>query len=356
MYLYWFERIIRKMSGDSSWALPYWNYTSASERQLPSMFRVTTSELYTVNRNSAMNSGAGSLPGTDVQYSTGFAETDYYIAQGDIEGTPHDAVHVDMGGWMGSVPTAAQDPIFYLHHANIDRLWNLFLAQGGGRSDPTSDSTWTGVTFTFFDENGSQVKMTPCDVLEASAQLNYTYEGEPPQVTQTCGTLPPWIFREIVLLKFPFPPNPIDGDPYTLPVDISSIVQKLESILQNPAKRIYLELQGVTTDTQPGATWEVYVGLPAGVAPNPSSPFYVGKMALFGAGVKSDAHMTFHPASLRFYIETAISGPLANGQGSIPITFVPRGILINGHRSTPRVKSPVTVTNGEIIVVTRSRQ
>src|SRR5882762_8284165 len=35
MYLYWFERIIRKMSGDSSWALPYWNWTAVTQRKLP---------------------------------------------------------------------------------------------------------------------------------------------------------------------------------------------------------------------------------------------------------------------------------------------------------------------------------
>src|SRR5260370_160690 len=28
MYLYWFEKIIRRMSGDYGWALPYWNYES----------------------------------------------------------------------------------------------------------------------------------------------------------------------------------------------------------------------------------------------------------------------------------------------------------------------------------------
>ena len=46
MYLYWFERIIRKMSGDSSWALPYWDYISPSQRHLPGPFQDSTSELF----------------------------------------------------------------------------------------------------------------------------------------------------------------------------------------------------------------------------------------------------------------------------------------------------------------------
>ena len=46
---------------------------------------------------------------------------------------------------MGDPLTAAQDPIFWLHHANIDRLWNHWLQQGGGRADPT-DSALCGAS------------------------------------------------------------------------------------------------------------------------------------------------------------------------------------------------------------------
>lgn len=35
----------------------------------------------------------------------------------------HGGVHVRVGGHMASVPYASFDPIFYLHHANVDRLW-----------------------------------------------------------------------------------------------------------------------------------------------------------------------------------------------------------------------------------------
>jgi hypothetical protein len=353
MYLYWWERIVRKYSGDPTWALPYWNWTSHTH--LPSLFRVTTSDLYTSNRDTNINNGTGSLPATDVDYTAAFAELKYYDAQGSIEVLPHNQVHVDIGGWMSSVPTAAQDPIFYLHHANMDRLWDLWLAQGGGRSDPTSDTTWTGVTFTFFDENANKVTMTPCDVLNASTQLNYTYQGEPPQVVQSCGALPPWIFRYVVLLAFPFPTAPIDGDPYMVPVDINTIIQSLETILENPLQQVYLELDGVATNTQPGVGWEVYVGLPIGVAPDPTSPFYVGKMALFAAGVRSAAHETFHRATLRFNATKALRAVLTPGGNSAPLTFIARGILVDGKPVTPNVKSTVTIAGGKFAVETRER-
>jgi tyrosinase len=42
----------------------------------------------------------------------------------------HDMVHVDVGGagHMGNVPVAAFDPIFWLHHCQVDRLFCLWQA------------------------------------------------------------------------------------------------------------------------------------------------------------------------------------------------------------------------------------
>ena len=354
MYLYWFERIVRKYSGNPNWALPYWNWTT--ETLLPAPFRVTTSELYTSHRNVAINNGTGALPAPDVNYSAPFAELDYYTAQSMLEGVPHGAVHVDVGGWMANIPTAAQDPIFYLHHANIDRLWDLWLAQGGGRADPTSDSTWTSQVFHFFNENGSAVSMTPCQILEAATQLNYKYQGEPAQVPQTCGTIPLWLFSYLVLLNIPFPPTPIGPDPYIVEVSIANIEQELVNILNNSLQEVFLELDGVQTKTQPGTTWEVYVGLPAGVAPSPTSPFYVGKMALFGRGVVTDTVGTFHPATLRFNATKALRAVVSAGAASAPISFFCRGIVVNGKQQPGNPQSLVTVTSAVFRVQTRKRQ
>ena len=49
-----------------------------------------------------------------------------------LESNPHNQVHVDVGGdspdgriWglMSDPGLAALDPIFYMHHSNIDRMW-----------------------------------------------------------------------------------------------------------------------------------------------------------------------------------------------------------------------------------------
>ena len=359
MYLYWWERIVRKYSGNPNWALPYWNWTA--NPKLPAPFRVLTSNLYTPNRDPNMNNGTGSLPATDVAYkaplSSDFSNLDYYSAQSAVESSPHNVIHGDVGGasgWMSYIDMAAQDPIFYLHHSNIDRLWDLWLAQGGGRSDPTGDATWTGKVYNFYDENGATVSMTPCDILNAATQLNYEYQGEPAQVPQTCGSIPIWVFRYVILLVVPFPQPPIGPDPYIVEMNVANLPQ-LSPILSNPLKQVFLELDGVQTENPPGATWEVYVGLPAGAAPDPTSPFYVGKMGLFGRGVKN-GNRHFQTASFRFNATNALKAVIAPGGVNAPISFFCKGIVINGTQQPGQPQSDVTVTQGKLVVQTRKRQ
>jgi hypothetical protein len=358
MYLYWFERIIRKMSGDYGWALPYWNWSSASERQLPAAFRDPTSELYTSHRNSAMNSGAGSLPASDVSYTTAFSFVNFASASSSLEGTPHGAVHVDVGGWMGSVPTAAQDPIFYLHHCNIDRLWNLWLRQGGGRTDPLSDNTWKTSQFLFFDANGAQVKMTGCEVLRAAEQLNYTYEGEPTQIREYCLKIfkPSLVFQTIILLHLPIPEFILGSEPVSFPIDIKQLRERLVSIAESKTETLLLELDRVEAERQPGVVWEVYVGLPANAKPDPKSPYYVGNLALFGSGIRSEVHHGFKPAHFAFPVGRAVMTSLKGREDQLQVTFVPHGVLVDGKPTHPNVESPVRVGQASLAVETQKRQ
>ena len=170
------------------------------------MFRDSSSALF-ASRKTAMNNGTGSLLASAVDTSSGMAETVFADGSDTLESTPHDDVHVGVGGLMGSVSTSAQDPLFYLHHCNMDRLWNTWLAQGGGRHNPLSDTAWKNDKFTFFDENGAEVKMSGCQVLRAALQLNYKYEGEPAQVNSYCLRVfkPMIVLQKEILFRLPDP-------------------------------------------------------------------------------------------------------------------------------------------------------
>lgn len=60
-----------------------------------------------------------------------------YGAFQSLEGNPHGSAHVAFGGSISSVPSAARDPLFFLLHCNVDRLWALWQ-RSNGRFDPAS--------------------------------------------------------------------------------------------------------------------------------------------------------------------------------------------------------------------------
>jgi tyrosinase len=349
MYLYWFERIVRKMSGDGQWALPYWNWTSPTQRQVPAPFRDSATELF-APRYPAMNDGTGSLPATDVSYAAAFAFIPFDEASNSLEGTPHGDVHVDVGGLMRRVPTAAQDPLFYLHHCNIDRLWNLWLAQGG-RIDPIDDAQWKAKSFLFFDENGAKVTMKGCEVLRAAEQLHYTYEGEPPQVKQDCLRLvrPIRVYVQEPLIRLPIPPIKLGPEPVSFEIDVRQLRAQLGPVAESRTDQLLLRLDGLEADRQPGAVWEVYVGTGAAGA-RPDSPSYVGNLSLFGKGIRGDTHGEFEPARAVFVINRAMAAALKQGGDRVPVTFIPHGILVDGKPSTPQVESPVTIGSASLMI------
>jgi len=195
-YLWYFERIIRGMSGNAEFALPYWNYSYVDQRTIPPAFR--TGPLLDATRAAGLNSGTTELDLNRVPYLAALAPTEYTtpssgapigfggratgspsisLSGGILEGTPHGLVHTGVGGDMGAFETAGLDPIFWLHHCNLDRLWSRWHQYDGGRNDPT-DPAWLNQSFTFYDEAGSTVPISCKDVIDTRA-LGYVYDDDP---------------------------------------------------------------------------------------------------------------------------------------------------------------------------------
>lgn len=78
---------------------------------------------------------------------------------GMVESQPHNLVHDAIGGYMGDF-IAASDPVFWTHHANVDRLWEVWMRRQG-MSYFNGPMAWKTEPFLFFcDENGRSVDNT----------------------------------------------------------------------------------------------------------------------------------------------------------------------------------------------------
>ena len=142
-YLYFFELTLKDL--DRTVSLPWWDWTSAAahERGLPSAY----------TDDGWVNPLTGGLIGPlarrqgDARHpapARTFRQPDnpWWLPTRDniewILNRPdfldfaqqleqvHDDVHVWIGGTVADVPYAAYDPIFWAHHAMIDRLWRLW--------------------------------------------------------------------------------------------------------------------------------------------------------------------------------------------------------------------------------------
>ena len=379
MYLYWFERIVRSMSGVPSWALPFWNYRptpadpAAANRVLPLPFRNpanATNPLFTANRNATINNGTGSLSATICDPSVALAQTAFTgpavnfggnpSGSGQLENRPHNNVHVAIGGWMGDPRTAAQDPIFWLHHANIDRYWNVWLKQGGGRADPTNNTTWRNRVFTFFRENGTQVTMTACDILNASAQLHYTYAGEPPQVTQSCPPVikfpPLQVIERPIRIPIPDPEMVIgEARAVTRVMQMKAvppeILRDAKAAVAAPDKNLILNFATVQADAQPGAVFEVWVGPEGTPGPGVAGSHHLGDIALFAQGIRGVSHQGEEKASFSFKLDDAVAPALARGAADIRIAVIPTDpVDVGGKHGLKKPAAPLRITDMSVTV------
>ncbi|HXV73528.1 MAG TPA: tyrosinase family protein [Sphingomonadales bacterium] len=349
MYLDWFERIVRKYSGMYDWAIPYWDWTNPAQRALPQPFRVQGNTLYDATRNSAVNAGASLSTSLATSVANAMTLLDYFSTQSSVNG-PHGSVHVSVGGNMGSIYTAAQDPIFWAHHSQVDRLWNLWLAQGGGRSSPVGNATWRNTTYTFFDECCQAVTMKGCDIIRAAQQLSYTYEGEPPQVQQYCPIAWIPVLAELKSLVVWQPRTVLSGKPVRVPLapaaERESLGKQLHAFAPAPRQNAFLQIKGIEAETQPGISWEVYVG-PRGFRPVPQSPYFVGIFALFSAGLKTRKEH-YRPAEFAFPLGRVLEA--APDPANLEVVYVPSSGLETKEPMLEKLDVRSRLTVGEMSV------
>ena len=363
MYLAAFERMVQHHLDDESWSLPYWYAIDPDHPQrsiLPPAFRDTTkrdNDLHTTHRARRVNAGkpiyGAGFPRSFLDAGLGdaltagrYATADGVTAfgggkrarpsfsgpeQGLLEGTPHGTVHVLVGGptgWMSSFFTAALDPIFWLHHANLDRLWQVWLDLG--HRDPRRQRAWMDTKFSFPAPDGGTLTWSVAEVLDTTA-LGYTYDDlEPPSGVAAALKRPapqvapetPAPQSEVVRLRRQATPVTEDTDLPTPPrvvgavddVDLTSSAPVTIPVRSgaDAGIRTYLRIEGVT-GTAAVPAYSVYLDVPAGDAPDAHPELRAGTVATFGLE------------------ETSVAGDLHDGDGlTVVLDVTPVRAVLEG--------------------------
>jgi tyrosinase len=285
---------------------------------------------------------------------------------------PHNRIHVligGTGGFMSDPATAALDPIFWLHHCNIDRLWNKWLAGGGGRSNPpVTDVPWHTQNFTFFDETGAQVQMNGGDIVDAAnSSCRSCYDEEAFYIIYDLTKIR-YRYRDLIIGVIP---RPLQLDAKTLRFDLE-LNDKARSPFASAVKgaarpedelNIRLNFENVKADKPVEFYYEVYINLPTMTGePNFRMDSYAGNLSFFGADSDHNAgdmqgmkHGEMEPLKFSVNITDAIRRLKLNGVGKVSITLVPTGLVDKAEKRLP-IRSEARISVGQVTLSVQERE
>lgn len=358
---------VLEAGGPADWALPYWNYSDTTvpqARQLPDAFAAATLPDGTQNPlHVSRRWGRGTTPivisatrvtlqalehdrfaggVNDIPPGFGGPVTLFHhgpeseTTNGGIESGPHNGVHGAIGGSMpGADPnawqsqglmsapwTAALDPIFWLHHSNIDRLWTTWQLTNAFSTDPNWLSGPADRGFVMPQVGGTEWEFTAADVLDTTADpLGYIYDDEeaPPETPRRSRRQ-----RRLERLEVPreeaFGADGEEGVEMTtdggaeligasagsvhivgetsdeIRMDkpgTDAVRRSLERVMvpgnesMDEPVRVFLKLEGVR-GTADAANYDVYIDTPAGLESTGATERLAGTLSLFGVSAASD--------------------------------------------------------------------
>jgi tyrosinase len=305
-YLYYFERILRELSGDSQLTLPYWDWSS--QPSVPEPYRSpadATNPLYDDTRN--INDGSAipdSIVVTDLNTALSypfFPTSGTFGFSPSLEASPHGTVHTTIGGNMGTIETSANDPVFWLHHCNIDRQWNRWLNMGQGRAN-ISDPAYLNQTYSYADEQGQVVTRKVADIISSEA-LGYAYDDVPnPTADAIARALQfqkkeketrkekPMLLRVASTLEAKRPvgeSKPLALAPVTEKLTVpaehrATLKTAIAAAKPAGAPKILVQIEGLSTKAPPNYTYGVYLNLPENADAAQLAKHYVGSINFFG--------------------------------------------------------------------------
>jgi hypothetical protein len=354
LYIYHFEKIVRKLSGDPNFSLPYWGYTDTVNAQLsrtmPAIYRDTKSSLYEKARLDSLNNGAP-LHGEILEFidlKNLFENTTYAGFNKNMNAAPHGAMHDYIGygnseagkgmfnpikqkfdkggGLMQDVRTAAYDPIFWVHHANIDRVWQKWTNTNNGQEVTLAELKSVPWPYIFFDENGKKVEYTMEEIMKILYTMDYDYDDTPVQgkPANVLKAAPLQLQAKNALASQA--PNVVVSKGITN-FTVANNAAKTNLLKSSANQKVFMNVT-VSYAKAPKGGYEVFLNLPKGAVANSKSDYFSGFMTFFGADHHSgmeDMKMDGMPAKMQetftFEISKEFNLSKAGGQPNFNISI-----------------------------------
>lgn len=387
-YIYYFEQVCRQVLQRTDFTLPYWDWLR--HPAIPDPFLESGSPLSGPRYGAATQLRSfpddtalkiitepvvGNLWGGITAYPSREK-----LSAGSID-TPHISAHQNCGGLMlGDM--SPQDPLFWVLHSNVDRLWESWLSLHGwvGPSDPDWGKQLLG---DFYDPQSktTTAARVPCSQTLISAQFGAKYdrletlEGAISPVARPNGaldmilsSLTPPASQSLPVLQVFFGPGEqitaqgmtpvvvsasgetatINGAKTTLTLPASPQMQALLEKLppsSSPAftPSFILLVDQVPIATSPTSVMQVFLGAPGSVTPTlTDDPGYVGTVSLFPFPIP-DPSMEHKQTSFTFNISQTIARLKAAGRltGNLDVTL--QAVDLQNPNTPPDAARPAKV-------------
>jgi hypothetical protein len=419
-YLYYFERHLRDAAQDADLAVPYWDYSDPEQRTFPGAYAPATlsdgnaNSLYHPSRNGAFTNGDSEISArvalaeravsattffSDVGV-TGFAG-DFSDAgnprQGLLEQSPHGDIHVVVGGVitgknvngaMSDIPKPPYEPGLWGHHANIDRMWAVWMATPGKQWGPQAPEIWLDeAPWIFKDIDGSDKGESRRFYMErANLPVRYDIDAAgaqslrppPPEVmaaAPTGGAHQEAAHREIpkrevetqiVANNSPIfvtpkssvtrqlgqqaapqhhPSETPDESAAPSAVGAAAPAPGAESVVVtgalNPAARVILELADIAFDRTPSSGFAVYLSAPG------MPEAFAGMLDLFGATHAHVSGMSGMSVNQSFDVTSLVR----QSDGPFTMRIAPYDLLVSKKGSPPARSDGVRVGSVRFVKV-----
>ena len=194
-YLQRMEKALQSAVREPSLRLPYWNWSN--NRRLPEVFSarqyskngaLRDNPLFNSTRYGSVGQGGDVRPSNELDITSQSAFADFggtADAPGSLELGHHGHVHNAVGGrgpngQFGDMADqlSSNDPIFFAHHANIDRLWSKWRRRWPG-ADP-QEPAWSERKYALMNPDTLEFEIfKTADMLETrNLPSPYIYDDE----------------------------------------------------------------------------------------------------------------------------------------------------------------------------------